>query len=84
MAGSNSPSRYRGNGDGLSTVDLHPGGIYEHLILTKNFCSGKSDSQCPASAAGLYDIDSSQNVVPNVATYGGFVKEWGSESAEAQ
>lgn len=69
------------NGDGLSTVDLHPGGIWESMILTKAFCNGSGPAECPAANAGLYNINSSHNVIRNVTNEPGLVWQWCSETA---
>ena len=71
------------HGDGVNTVDLHPGGIWQHMILIEKFCNGESVGRCPAAAAGLYDIDASHNVIKNVTPGGsGLVWQWGSEIAQ--
>ena len=72
------------NDKGHSTVDLHPGGIKQHVIFTGSFCSGQSVGGCAAAAAGLYDLDASYNVIRNV-TPGerGLVWQWGSEIAQS-
>ena len=68
----------------LDTVDLHPGGMNQHIILTKQFCNGKTASQCSAAAAGLYDVKASQSAI-NVTTKTGALAmlwQWGSEAAQ--
>ena len=68
------------NDKGHSTVDLHPGGIKQHMILAENFCSGQSIGGCAAAAASLYDVDASYNVIRNMTPgESGFVWQWGSE-----
>lgn len=70
------------NGVGLSTVDLHPGGIWQSMILTEAFCNGDNDpTHCPAAQAGLYNINGSHNVLRNITKETGLVWEWGSDSA---
>jgi hypothetical protein len=72
----------RANGDGLSAVDLHPGGIWESMILTEAFCNGDDDpTHCPAAKAGLYNINGSHNVLKNITKEVGLVWQWGSNSA---
>ena len=71
------------HGGGVNTVDLHPGGIWQHMVLTGKFCSGQSVGRCPAAAAGLYDVDASHNVIKNVTPGdSGLVWQWGSEIAQ--
>ncbi|KAL2045579.1 hypothetical protein N7G274_002007 [Stereocaulon virgatum] len=48
-------------GNWVDTVDLHPGGVWQHLMLSKQFCNGQS--QCRAAAADLYDINPSQSAM---------------------
>ena len=71
------------NKKGVNRADLHPGGIKQHMILMKDFCSGQSVGRCAAAAAGLYDVDASHDVIRNV-TPGeiGLVWQWGSEMAQ--
>lgn len=71
------------HGDGLNTVDLHPGGIWQHMIPIGKFCNGQPVGKCPTAAAGLYDVDASHNVIRNVTPgASGLVWQWGSEMAQ--
>ncbi len=64
----------RANGDGLSAVDLHPGGIWESMILTEASCNGDDDPpHCHAAKAGLYNINGSHNVLKNITKEVGLV-----------
>ena len=68
----------------LDTVDLHPGGINQYIILTKQFCNGKTASQWPAAAAGLYDVKALQSAINMTTKIGApaMVWQWGSEAAQ--
>ena len=71
------------HGGGVNIVDLHPGGIWQHMILIDKFCNGESVSRCPAAAAGLYDVDASHSMIENVTPgESGLVWQWGSEIAQ--
>lgn len=71
------------HGDALNTVDLHPGGIWQHMVPIGKFCNGQPVGKCPAAAAGLYDVDASHNVIRNVTPgESGLVWQWGSEMAQ--
>ena len=68
----------------LSTVDLHPGGIWQSMILRRSFCndngtiSADSSSECLAKKAGLYWVLGSTTVQQNISKAPGLVWQWGS------
>ena len=70
----------------ISTVDLHPGGIWESMILRKSFCNDNGtifvdySSECLAAKAGLYDVRDSTTVQPPIGP--GLVWQWGSSAVE--
>ena len=71
------------HGNGLDTVDLHPGGIWQHMIPIGKICNGQPYDKCPAAAAGLYDVVDSHNIIRNVTPgESGVVWQWGSEIAQ--
>lgn len=71
----------------LSTVDLHPGGIWESIILKDTFCnsngtvSSDGSSRCLAERAGLYNIAASETVQQNFTDEAGLVWQWSSDAA---
>lgn len=71
-----------------STVDLHPGGIWESLIIRGYFCNsngttfGDGSSQCLAEKAGLYQCDASKTVQKNVTDEVGLIWQWGSNMVD--
>ena len=68
----------------LSTVDLHPGGKGESMILRKNFCndngtvSADGSSECLAEKAGLYWVAGSTSAQQDITKAPGLVWQWGS------
>lgn len=72
-----------------STVDLHPGGGFESMILRGDFCNsngttfGDDSSPCLAEKAGLYLCDASRTVQQNVTDAVGLVWQWGSNSVDS-
>lgn len=67
-----------------STVDLHPGGVWESMILREYFCNsngtnfGDGTSQCLAEKAGLYQCDASKTAQHNITDEVGLVWQWSS------
>lgn len=50
----------------LSWLDLHPGGIWQSMLLIEAFCSSTGVSNpCLAGKGGLYNINDSTTVVEN-------------------
>ena len=72
----------------LSTVDLHPGGIWQSMILRRSFCNDNgtnfadSSSECLAEKAGLYYVLGSTTVQQNITNYPGLVWQWGSGAVD--
>lgn len=72
----------------LSIVDLHPGGIWESMILRGSFCNsngtnfGDGSSQCLAEKAGLYKLSQSTTAQQNFTDEVGLVWQWGSSSVD--
>ena len=68
----------------LSTVDLHPGGIWQSMILRRSFCNGNGtvfadgSSECLAEKAGLYYVLGSTSVRQDITKEPGLVWQWGS------
>lgn len=71
-----------GDGGALSSMDLHPGGIWESMLPTKAFCdSSGSPDPCLAENAGLYNVNASSAVLRKFSDEPAWVWQWGSESA---
>ena len=72
----------------LSTVDLHPGGIWQSMILRRNFCNGNGTdfadgiSECLAEKAGLYYVAGSTSVQQDITKEPGLVWQWGSSNVD--
>ena len=72
----------------LSTIDLHPGGIYESKLLRGFFCNdndtnyGDGTSECLAKKAGLYNLSQSETAQQNITDAPGLVWQWASNTAE--
>ena len=72
----------------LSTVDLHPGGMWESMILRRLFCddngttSVDGSSKCLAEKAGLYNLSLSKTVLQDFTDEVGLIWQWGSQAAE--
>lgn len=72
----------------LSTVDLHPGGIWESMIFRKAYCNtdgtnyGDDSSPCLANYSGLYYALGSETLRQNFTDAVGLVWQWGSSAAE--
>ena len=66
-----------GTEDGNTQLSLYPGGSFDSDILTPKFCSG--DSDCPASAGGLYDPSKSPSADFNSIGAQGSVTSWASD-----
>ncbi|CAD6594285.1 MAG: hypothetical protein ASARMPREDX12_009186 [Alectoria sarmentosa] len=72
----------------LSTVNLHPGGIWESMILRKDFCNdngtnaGDGTSPCLAEQAGLYELIASQTVKQDITDEVGLVWQWESNAVD--
>lgn len=68
----------------LSTVDLHPGGIWESMVLRRDFCNNNNtnfadgSSLCLAKKAGLYYILSSETAQQGFTNEVGLVWQWDS------
>ena len=68
----------------LSTVDLHPGGIWQSMILRRSFCNddgtvfANGSSECLAEKAGLYYVAGSTSVQQDITKDPGLVWQWGS------
>ena len=62
-----------------STVNLYPGGVFAHSIMSTRLCSNKSS--CTARSAGLYDISASSTAFHNFTYNEASAGEWGSELA---
>ncbi|KAM0797550.1 aspartic peptidase domain-containing protein [Usnea florida] len=68
----------------LSTVDLHPGGIWQSMILRKSFCNDNGtvfadgSSECLAEKAGLYYVIGSTSAQQGISKVPGLVWQWGS------
>ena len=73
----------------LSTVDLHPGGVWESMILRHEFCNDNGtlasnhSQQCLAEKAGLYAMTDSKTVQQGFTDEPGLVWQWGSSEAES-
>ena len=72
----------------LSTVDLHPGGIWESMILRRSFCEDNGtvladgSSGCLAKKAGLYDVLGSTSAQQDITKAPGLVWQWGSSQVD--
>ena len=72
----------------LSTVDLHPGGIWQSIILRKSFCNDNGTvfadgaSECLAEKAGLYYVIGSTSVQQDITKENGSVSQWGSSNVD--
>ncbi len=73
------------SGNALSTVDLHPGGMYGSTINTNNACSdtAKSTQPCRAEPAGLYNPDKSSSAYENDTTVSS-IQQWQWRSGDAE
>ena len=74
----------------LSTVDLHPGGIWQSMILRRSFCNGNGttvfangSSECLAEKAGLYFVAGSKSLQQDITKEQDLVSQWGSSYADS-
>lgn len=74
------------SGRTLSTVDLHPGGLYGSAILTNKLCGGTTTTStpCPAEPAGLYNPDNSSTAYQNGTTSFLTTWQWDWRSGDAE
>lgn len=74
------------SGNALSTVDLHPGGLYGSTINTYILCGDYKTSltSCPAHLAGLYNLDNSTSAYHNSTTSSATIIQWQWRSADAE
>ena len=74
----------------LSTVDLYPGGIWQSIILRRDFCntngtnSADGSTPCLAEKAGTYYLAGSETVKQNVTDAVGLIWEWSSSAADSE
>ena len=66
------------SGNALSTVDLHPGGLYGSAINTNKLCSDTAQFTKPSRAelAGLYNPNISTSSYQNDTSSGSFFEQW--------
>jgi len=62
-----------GANNGGGTVNLYPGGAWQHNILVSTYCNGTT-ANCPAALAGLYDIS---NANTTAVSLGSSIDQWG-------
>ena len=62
-----------------STVNLYPGGVFTHNVVSTRLC--ENASSCPAQAAGLYNVSASSTAFHNFTFDDAHAGEWGSELA---
>ena len=71
----------------LSTVDLHPGGVWGSMILRRSYCNDNGtifvdgSSKCLAANAGLYDVLGSTTVQQDISEAPG-LGQWGSSNVD--
>ena len=65
--------------DSSSTVNLYPGGVFAHNVMSSQVCYGITS--CPARSAGLYDISASTTALHDFVSDEQSAGEWGSELA---
>ncbi|MCJ1251871.1 hypothetical protein MMC30_009109 [Trapelia coarctata] len=62
-----------GANNGGGTVNLYPGGAWQHNILVSTYCNGTT-ANCPAALAGLYNIEVSANT--SAVRIGSNIDQW--------
>ena len=69
----------------LSTVDLHPGGIWESMVLTDVSCNANgmvasnTSSPCLGDKVGLYYSSASETAIQNFTDAVGLIWQWESD-----